>query len=119
MGSSVKGTCPCGLEVEVPIGGGMANFATTCYFPCLCETCHEIVAANLLAQPPRCPQCCGTALIPYDDPRVSLLPGKNLVAGCDLKQKLGREVALTDGDYLCPCCKNHSLKFRDTGLRWD
>jgi hypothetical protein len=119
MGSSVRGKCPCGFDFEVPMGGGMRNFSTTRYFPCLCEACHTIVPVNLLALAQQCPECNNQALISYDDPRMSESPGKGVVAGWDLKEQLGRELILTDGNYLCPKCNHLSLRFRDTGLRWD
>lgn len=119
MGSSVKGACTCGLDVEIPIGGGMANFGNTRYFPCLCEACHDIVPINLLATTPQCPQCKSPAFVSYDDPRMSDSPGLHTLAGWNLKEKIGREVVLTDGNYRCPKCNNLSLKFRDSGLRWD
>ena len=113
------GKCSCGLEVQVPIGGGMRNFATTCYFPCLCEACHNVVPVNLLAQPQQCPECKSPAVISYDDRRLTASPGKGKVASWNMKEKLGRELVLTDGGYLCPKCNNMSLKFRNTGLCWD
>ena len=119
MGSSVSAKCPCGLDVEIAVGGGMRDFETTCYFPCLCDACHNIVPVNLLAKAPQCPRCKGKALIPYDDPRMSTSSGTSKVMGWNMKEKLGREVSLTDANYFCPKCNNMSLLFRDTSLRWD
>jgi plasmid stabilization system protein ParE len=118
-GSTVAAKCSCGVEVEIPIGGGMRNFATTCYFPFLCEACHNIVTVNLLAPAHVCPGCKSPAVVPYDNPRLSESPGKNVVTKWNLKAKIGRDLVLTDGNYLCPKCCNLSLHFRDTGLRWD
>jgi hypothetical protein len=119
MGSGVTATCGCGLTVDIDIGGGMANFRTTCYFPSLCEACQDVVQVNLLARKLRCPDCKGENPIPYDDPRLLGSPGKNVVAAWNINENLGRSLALTDGTYFCPKCKNMSLQFRDSGLCWD
>ena len=119
MGSQVTATCRCGLEVNVLIGGGMANFTTTCYFPCLCEACHNIVQVNLLAKTKQCPKCKSPALISYDDPRLSESPGTRVVADWNVQEQLGRYLMLTDGNYMCPKCNKMSLRFRDSGSRWD
>ena len=119
MGSQVTAMCRCGLEVNVLIGGGMANFTTTCYFPCLCEACHKIVQVNLLAKTKQCPKCKSPALISYDDPRLSESPGTRVVADWNVQEQLGRYLMLTDGNYMCPKCNKMSLRFRDSGSLWD
>lgn len=119
MGSEVTATCRCGLEVNVLIGGGMANFTTTCYFPCLCEACHNIVEVNLLAKTKRCPECKSLALIAYDDPRLSKTPGKCIVAKWCIEDPLEKDLILTNGKYMCPKCNKMYLRFRDSGLCWD
>jgi len=118
MGSEVTATCQCGLNVSILIGGGMSDFTTTCYFPCLCETCHNIVQVNLLAKTRQCPECKSTALIAYDDPRLSESPGQHAVAEWNMQGQLGRELMLTDGDYMCPKCNKFSLSFEESCL-WD
>jgi predicted RNA-binding Zn-ribbon protein involved in translation (DUF1610 family) len=97
----------------------MRTFATTRYFPFLCESCHSIVTLNLLDRDHLCPSCGSSSPIPYDTPRLAKSPGPGVVAGWDLTSKIGRDVVLTDGNYLCPSCGQMSLQFRDTGLRWD
>lgn len=119
MGSQVTATCRCGLEVNVLIGGGMANFTTTCYFPCLCEACHNIVQVNLFAKGKQCPKCKSPVPISYDDPRLSESPGERAVAEWNMQEQLGRELMLTDGNHMCPKCSKMSLRFRDSGLCWD
>ena len=119
MGSQVAAKCECGVEAEIPIGGGMMDFTTTCYFPCLCDSCHNIVAANLLAKKPRCPDCGAANLMPYDDHRLVGSRGERAVAEWHMEERLGRELVLTDGSYKCPKCGEMTLQFADTGLRWD
>ena len=118
MGSEVTASCRCGLKANVLIGGGMADFTTTCYFPCLCETCHDVVQVNLLAETPACPICQGSSIVPYDDPRLSGSRGKDNVAEWSVAE-LGRPLVLTNGTYKCPRCNNKSLRFQGGGHMWD
>ena len=119
MGSQVTARCECGVEAEILIGGGMMNFTTTCYFPCLCGSCHNIVEADLLATAPQCPECGTANPIPYDDPRVLGSLGEQTVAEWNMQERLGRELILTDGSYKCPKCGKMTLQFADSGLCWD
>ena len=95
------------------------NFTTTCFFPCLCESCHSVVRVNLLSKSLRCPQCRARNPIPYDDPRLSESPGHHQVASWNMEDRLGKELVLTDGKYRCPQCGRMSLEFSDSGLCWD
>lgn len=119
MGLQVIARCECGLEEEISVGGGMMDFTTNCSFPCLCTGCHSVVEANLLDTAMSCPKCGATPLIPYDDPRLAESTGQKVVAQWNVGQELGRELMLTDGNYLCPACGRMSLRFADTGLCWD
>ena len=78
------------------------NFATTRYFSCLCETCHNIAEMNLLAEVKHCPVCKNAKLIAYDDPRLSESHGEHDVVRWDLQDRIGREVVLTDGNICAP-----------------
>ena len=121
MGLEVIAMCECGLDVIVLIGGGMTNFITTCYFPCLCEACHNIVQVNLLKKTMKCPKYKSSDLISYDDPRLSEFKGQHEVAIWRIfKQgKLARQLLLTDGYYMCPNCNKLSLRFQSSDMCWD
>lgn len=119
MGSQVIAQCPCGLRVAVLIGGGKANYATTCYGPALCESCRMVVQINVLEHEPRCPQCGAADPIPYDDPALGGAPGDAVVASWDAVGEGGWEFSLSDGRYLCPACGRMTLTFADAGLLWD
>ena len=119
MGTQVTATCQCGVDTIIMIGGGMRNFMTTCYFPCLCEHCRTVVQVNLLAKQKRCPQCKTTKVIPYDDPTLSECAGGRTVTSWNMEEQLGRELNLTDGNYRCPQCDQMTLRFTDSGLCWD
>ena len=119
IGSEVIAKCQCGYEATSLIGGGMMNYETTCYFPCFCKNCHNVVQVNLLSKRKRCPKCKSTKIIPCDDPSLSDNTGKHEVTSWNAKDKLGRELKLTDGNYKCPKCGQMTLHFEDGGLLWD
>lgn len=115
MGSIVMAECSCGLKKEIMTGGGMLNFMTTCYFPCLCEHCSAIVEVNMFAEPKECPDCKATDVIPYDDSRLVGQKGAEMVDGSTGKE---RDYFLTDGSYKCPKCNQFNLHFWHCG-DWD
>ena len=119
MGSSVKASCKCGYAESILIGGGMSNFKTTCYFPCLCESCNEIVEENLLNKQLKCPKCGKTGIVPYDDPKLIKTQGAEVVEEWDVSDALGRSLKLTNGNYLCPKCQQFGVTFTDEGFCWD
>jgi hypothetical protein len=105
----------------------MHSFMTTCYFPCLCERCRDIVQVNLIptkilniiTKKIRCPECRSTKIIPYDSPELTDSTGAiNVVSWPPIKKK-GRRLVLTDGKYKCPKCGEMSLQFTQGGLWWD
>lgn len=119
MGSQVTAKCVCGYQAESLIGGGMSDFGTICYFPCLCESCESIVEANLLSKEPNCPDCNSPGCIPYDDSRLIGSPGVRTIADWNVHERLGRVLILTDGSYKCPECGKMELTFSSGGLLWD
>lgn len=120
MGIQIRASCNCGVNADVQIGGGMMDFTTSCLFPCLCNNCHSIVDANLLAKDLRCSKCRGHDLIPYDDPRNIGTLGPRKLANWNVQDSLGRELILTDGTYKCPKCGKMSLTFDDDSAEnWD
>ena len=119
MGSQVRAKCQCGLDKSISIGGGMRNFMTTCYFPCLCEHCNFVVVGNLLAPIQECPECKSQKMIPYSDPALCGTPGNNVVASWRFEKLPEGELKLTDGYYWCPWCQQMTLRFVPDGLCWD
>ena len=119
MGLEVTAKCQCGVDTSVLIGGGLSDFMTVCYFPCLCESCRAVVAVNLLAKQRQCPECKSSKVIPYDDQTLSECAGENVVADWNMEEELGRTLKLTDGNYKCPRCEQMTLRFADSGLCWD
>src|SRR5438034_3606118 len=132
MGSAVTAKCQCGVDAHILIGGGMANHGTTCFFPCLCEGCRNLVQVNLLAKEIRCPECGSAKITPYDNPKLSATPrantlrkllrmfsvfkspsstnkGEHAVVEWNMEQQLGRTLKLTGGNYRCPKCQEMTL----------
>lgn len=98
----------------------MMDFTTMCHFPCLCESCRDVVDANLLAKNLQCPKCRGHNLIPYDDPWLIGTAGERNLAEWNMQDSLGRILVLTDGNYKCPKCRKMTLTFNDdSAVLWD
>ncbi len=119
MGTEVTASCEgCGYEPTSRVGGGMRDFTTTCWFPCLCEDCGELVEVNLLGRSGRCPKCRGERVTAYDDPVLqrSSEQERFSVADWDMSDELGRQLVLTDGEYRCPKCGEMTLRFRMSAL---
>jgi len=119
MGSAVSAACQCGLSANILVGGGMANFLTTCFFPCLCRRCKEVVQVNLFAKHLRCPKCRSRTVTPYDAADLSSSVGTSADVEWNAEERLGRQLVLTDADYECPRCGMMSLRFGAAGLCWD
>jgi len=119
MGSQVIARCQCGVHEVISIGGGMRNFDRVCYFPCLCQHCHRVVEANLLDQPPQCPHCKAPNPLAYDHPSLCGTRGDHTAVRWNMAERLGRDLHLTDGTYLCPACDAKTLRFWPGDLCWD
>ena len=75
MGGSAAGHCNCGYSTKrLLLGGGKANYQTTCLFPCYCADCKTLYVDNLYAEQLRCKECDSTNAIPYDDPQLQRDP---------------------------------------------
>ncbi|HRU06172.1 MAG TPA: hypothetical protein P5137_10430 [Candidatus Brocadiia bacterium] len=116
MGSVVKARCECGFKREMYLGGGMHNFRVHCGFPAWCDACGDMVEVNVLAGG-QCPECKGRT-VPYDTPPMFKREGQDLVFTWSLKDVMDRNLRLTNGEYLCPQCKQFTLHF-ERGPCWD
>ena len=94
----------------------MMNFKTYCAFPVFCKNCKSSALVNLLETTADCPRCAGTKLIPYDNDELSHTGDKTIFSWN--VRDLGRQLVLTDGDYLCPECGNFTMHSKDVG-NWD
>ena len=95
----------------------MMNFTTYCNFPAYCSKCKILFEANLFEKGLRCPECGNQDALTYDDKSLCQRKG-NPVFGWDVLDEIGREIELTDGNYLCPDCGRYAMSFRDAGC-WD
>tara|TARA_B100000315_G_C14547437_1_gene573961 strand:+ start:544 stop:900 length:357 start_codon:yes stop_codon:yes gene_type:complete len=118
MGSIVNAVCKCGYEKELFIGGGMSNFETVCHFPSYCQNCNDLVQTNLYEKTVKCPQCKSEKVVAYDQKELISKLGMKVVCCWNTFEELGRVIALTNGNYLCPSCSNNRLKFYKAG-NWD
>lgn len=119
MGSSVQANCPCGYEASSLIGGGMRTFQTQCSFPYLCRACAKLVTCNALSRSPKCPDCKSRNVIPYNDPLLCAAEGGENVCGWSPKGPDGPCYSLSNGQYYCPSCHQHTLVFSRGMLMWD
>lgn len=115
MGTMVAASCKCGFRQDIVVGGGMDDYTTTCWFPCLCENCNHIVQVNMHEEQILCPECGKTGPIPYSDPRLIGIPGTRREASWYLDLTSERELVLTNGYYLCPSCRQFELQFMSSG----
>ena len=97
----------------------MMNFGSVCYFPALCMKCRRLVQVNLLSKTVRCPRCRSRRVKAYDSNDLVGEVGRNEVTSWHVEDKLGRDLLLTDGRYLCPSCGEYKLRFEEGGLLWD
>ncbi len=118
MGSMINAKCKCGYVKEnMCLGGGMMNFTTECSFPYYCEDCNSLVEANVYDANKKCPECNSNNLISYDDRKICK-PKGNEVFSWNVSGEIGKELTLSEGDYLCPDCGKFNLRFEHYGC-WD
>ena len=118
MGSIICAHCDCGYEkFGMHLGGGMANCATYCNFPHYCQDCKILFEINIIKKKKLCPTCASDKVIAYDDVKACKSKG-NIIFSWDIKDKIGRELKLTDGKYICPSCGKFNLTFLEIG-NWD
>lgn len=131
MGTQLRLMCDCGYEARVSIGGGMANHKTVCDFPHYCATCG-VVTANTHDDPVRCPKCQTTDIIRYGQLEGERPEGVDLFEWMTnrpytwdqrVTDPVGdystswRNLRLTEGNHLCPGCKQMSLKIDRRSIR--
>jgi len=116
MGGIVKAFCPCGYEKNMRLGGSISNFKSYCNFPFYCRDCSALVEINILEQNTKCPQCSHVNILAYDEKCLCIHSGIEIFSW---KFKVvGRELILTDGRYLCPCCSKFAMSFKNIGA-WE
>ena len=121
MGRGIDAICDCGYESGLLLlGCGMSGPAVL--FPCYCKDCKELVVVDLLKKRIRCPKCRRKRpLVIYDEPEMIGELGSEVVDRySESTHRLGRDLTLTNGTYLCPKCGQHRLRFGTGPLAlWD
>lgn len=118
-GTLVQARCECGYRSgDLPLFGGRRNFESVCNFPAYCPGVKKVLLVNMFDQKPSNLDCTGGRLIPYDDPSLIGDPGKRAILAWNTRDRLGRDLKITDGAYLCPVCGHKKLRFIKTG-KWD
>lgn len=119
MGSIIGGICDCGYHTKTMfLGGGMRNFSTYCSFPHYCEECHILFEANIFNEIITCPECKKNKVVAYDADRFCKKEGQHVVFFWNTIDQIGRQLELTNSEYLCPGCRKFSLIFKSGGS-WD
>lgn len=146
MGTKVKAICKCGINNDILIGGGMANYHDTEYFPCFCPECKDVVQSNLkknmfdFSKLKNCGLKGQLFLEEAKKFKPEFVPLEKRVFNCPKDNnhevipyidsrvigKIGDSVVarsfdnvLTNGNYKCPKCNEMTLKFLPMLYRWD
>lgn len=118
-GTMVEARCECGYKSgNLLLFGGKANFQRVCLFPAYCPGVKKVLLVNMFDEKPRNPDCASGQLTPYDQPTLVGVKGKGVIASWNTHKRLGRDLKLTDGTYLCPVCGQKTLRFYPVGM-WD
>lgn len=144
MGTSVRAKCTCGFYAGFTIGGGMRSHLSQAYFPYRCSPCG-LVSVNIAADELVCPRnkahkitrIAGSRskrqdLEPAEQPRPASI-WQRFSDWLGLRGQVDRrepvEVThvvcqwgdheLYDHPYECPYCKDRTLHFEATGMRFD
>jgi hypothetical protein len=145
MGTSVKASCSCGYQAAFAIGGGMHSHGSHSYFPYYCAACGSgIVSVNIANETPTCPwnpnhkisriggSCSDrlkrqrTQQVHEKAQTMSLLERIGLRVPRQKPEQIEPETIcqwddheILDQAYRCPMCQEATLRFNDTGRRFD
>jgi len=146
MGGQVRAICPCGYDQKFTVGGARHSHNTNSYFPYRCRECG-LVSVNIALGQPACPNVAGHEVVrvggsfkerlakwtAYENSlkpkKLSLfdrLRGKRPEAIVPLARPIEHRVKCQAGDheiydepYQCPKCKQVTMLFSRTGLKFD
>ena len=114
-GDIVTAKCECGFETTMKLGGGKANFQSSCKFPFYCNACSSLVLLNTLSEKICCKKCNSENVTTYDNDSLRANISNNPVFGWNINNKI---YSLTDDFYFCPQCREFKLRFTEVG-NWD
>lgn len=81
----------------------MSDFMHHSSWPIYCDACDDMTSANLVSDPLRCGSCGSEKITKYDR--------THLVRGGKVEIDSWGKDTISDGNYLCPRCKQYSLRF--------
>ena len=145
MGTSVKASCSCGYQAAFPIGGGMHSHRSYSYFPYYCAACGSgIVSVNIANDTPACPWSPSHKISPIGGSYSDRLETQRTqeahqkAQGMSLLERIGLRAPkqkpeqkqpaiicqwddheILDQAYRCPMCRETTLRFNNTGGRFD
>jgi len=114
VGMMVVARCRCGCESsQLTIGAGMLTFKERCWWPAWCESCFEVVTADVMASRAACERCGqDVELFGEVDSTEADVPG--LMPEWSTPD--GRHLSLANGPaYRCRICDRDALAFQITG----
>lgn len=144
MGSSVRASCLCGFSAVYPVGGALRSHLTQSYFPYRCSPCG-LISVNIAAEELICPRNQTHKLTRIAGSRTDRLQAevaerKRQAANKSSfwhkfrlsKRAASQEVCahprvicewgdheLYDQPYDCPYCRQKTMFFSSTGVRFD
>ena len=145
MGTSVKASCSCGYQSAFPIGGGMRSHGSHSYFPYYCAACGSgIVSVNIANDTPACPWNPSHKISriggSYSDRRETqrAQEARKKSQPISFLERIGLrnrnpqpeqaeptiicqwdDHEILDQAYCCPMCRETTLRFNNTGGRFD
>ena len=144
MGSQVCASCPCGYKETFTVGGSMTSYRTQSYFPFYCTVCG-LVSVNVAQDELRCPNNKRHAITRVEnvsdsdrgkelEGHVMIPGGKSILEWLGIQKAKSRQLvselehrntACQWGDHIiydvphtCPKCRDVTLNFASTGLRF-
>lgn len=104
----VKAECSaCGYDTQVHVSAGPYVDDDVPYdWPYACLSGGHIVTADLKAVQPRCPDCRGTSLVPYEGAKID-------AKGARISGLKDAHASLRNDELYCPRCGKTKLRFED------
>lgn len=144
MGTSIRAKCTCGFSAAFTIGGGMRSHLSQAYFPYRCSPCG-LVSVNIAADELVCPRNKAHKIsriagsrskrLTLEQPEQFGSPSiwKRFSGWLGFGEEADRreptegthvvcqwgDHELYDHPYECPYCKDRTLYFEATGMRFD
>lgn len=127
MGSTLRGTCPCGYSGAAFFGATVRTHREVAWAPAHCRGCRAVVSGHLFPYTPSCSTCGGPVTF-YNDAQMSRPAEEPTPRGPDYERsrRIPHTWRLPNGDTavipaescLCPSCEKYTLSFSARSF-WD